>query len=52
MVVYFAGGALGSTVGAWAWHAAGWRGVCTAGALFAALAAVVWATIGRRAGRQ
>jgi predicted MFS family arabinose efflux permease len=49
MVIYFAGGALGSTVGAWAWHVAGWRGVCAAGALFAALAAGVWATVGRRA---
>ncbi|BDG01239.1 MFS transporter [Anaeromyxobacter oryzae] len=48
MVTYFAGGALGSTAGAWAWNAAGWPGVCAAGAAFSALSLVVWAAVGRR----
>ena len=34
MVSYFAGGALGTAAGAWAWGLAGWAGACTAGALF------------------
>jgi predicted MFS family arabinose efflux permease len=38
MVCYFIGGALGSSVGAVAWRAIGWTGVCIAGFLFAALA--------------
>jgi predicted MFS family arabinose efflux permease len=34
MVVFFIGGAAGTTVGALAWEAARWNGVCFAGALF------------------
>jgi predicted MFS family arabinose efflux permease len=34
MVVFFIGGAAGTTVGALAWELAGWKGVCFAGALF------------------
>jgi predicted MFS family arabinose efflux permease len=47
MVTYFAGGALGSTVGAFAWNAAGWPGVCAAGALFSGIALAVWAAVAR-----
>ncbi len=43
MVVYFAGGALGTWVGAWAWTAGGWPGVCAAGAAFVAAALAIWA---------
>ncbi|MGG1944106.1 MFS transporter [Trinickia sp. NRRL B-1857] len=39
MVCYFIGGASGSAVGAYAWRAFGWTGVCAAGVLFACLAA-------------
>jgi predicted MFS family arabinose efflux permease len=38
MVCYFIGGAAGSAVGAVAWHAFGWTGVCGAGLIFAAIA--------------
>jgi predicted MFS family arabinose efflux permease len=38
MVTYFVGGALGSTLGAWAWSAFGWSGVCTVGIAFSAAA--------------
>jgi predicted MFS family arabinose efflux permease len=38
MVSYFAGGAMGSMVGAHAWSAYGWPGVCVTGMGFAALA--------------
>ncbi|MFT4436537.1 MFS transporter [Caballeronia sp. 15715] len=31
MVFTFSGGALGTTLGSWAWTTAGWRGVCCAG---------------------
>ncbi|WP_242343725.1 MFS transporter [Anaeromyxobacter terrae] len=48
MVTYFAGGAAGSTAGAWAWSAGGWSAVCAAGAVFSALAIVAWATVGHR----
>ena len=34
MVVFFIGGALGTTLGALAWEAARWKGVCLAGASF------------------
>jgi predicted MFS family arabinose efflux permease len=34
MVVFFIGGAVGTAVGAWAWEAARWNGVCLAGASF------------------
>lgn len=37
MVLYFAGGAAGSTLGAWAWSAYGWTGVSILGAILAAL---------------
>jgi predicted MFS family arabinose efflux permease len=33
MVVFFVGGAAGTTLGAWAWEVARWNGVCVAGAL-------------------
>lgn len=39
MVCYFIGGATGSAVGAYAWRAFGWLGVCGAGVLFAFAAA-------------
>jgi predicted MFS family arabinose efflux permease len=41
MFCYFIGGALGSYLGAWCWHVAGWWGVCGFGtsALFLAIAA-------------
>jgi len=42
MVSYFAGGALGSTAGAWAWDLAGWTGVCLAGGLMSAAGLVVF----------
>src|SRR5277367_3844975 len=50
MFCYFIGGALGSYLGAWCWHVAGWWGVCGFGtsALFLAIAAEF--TYGRRAG--
>ncbi len=43
MVSYFAGGAVGTAVGTWAWTGRGWAGVCTAGAGFLAAALGVWA---------
>jgi predicted MFS family arabinose efflux permease len=39
VVFYFAGGALGSGLGAYAWRVAGWTGVCVVGLLFSLLAA-------------
>ncbi len=42
MSTYFAGGALGSAIGAVAWHAARWNGVCLAGAALNATALVVF----------
>jgi len=38
MVCYFIGGAAGSAIGALAWHAFGWIGVCGAGLIFATIA--------------
>lgn len=38
MVVYFIGGALGSSAGVGAWRAFGWMGVCVAGLMFTAVA--------------
>lgn len=35
VVMYFAGGAIGSAVGTWVYHWAGWVGVCILGSLFA-----------------
>lgn len=49
MVTYFAGGALGTAVGTWAWTARGWGGVCAAGAAFLAAALALWALGLRRA---
>lgn len=43
MVTYFAGGALGTAVGTWAWAAYRWAGVCGAGATFLGAALVLWA---------
>jgi hypothetical protein len=42
MVSYFIGGAMGSALGNFGWHVAGWAGVCTAGVvvLLPALAVV------------
>jgi hypothetical protein len=56
MVTYFAGGALGTAAGTWAWAGHGWAGVCATGAAFLVLALAVWAVPrrapepGRRAG--
>ena len=47
MVSYFTGGAVGSVLGAAAWEAAGWTGVCGVGALTIAAACGVLA-LGRR----
>lgn len=47
MVTYFIGGALGSVVGAAAWDAAGWKGVCLVG--FGTLALALLQYLGRRA---
>jgi predicted MFS family arabinose efflux permease len=43
MVTYFAGGALGTAVGTWAWTGYRWPGTCAAGAGFLAAALAVWA---------
>lgn len=37
MTGYFAGGALGTTAGSYAWKHYGWTGVCILGLIFAAL---------------
>jgi predicted MFS family arabinose efflux permease len=37
MVSYFVGGALGSTLGAWAWGTFAWSGVCFVGVMFGAM---------------
>jgi len=42
MVTYFAGGALGTAAGTWAWAGHGWPGVCATGAAFLVLALVLW----------
>ena len=42
MSCYFAGGALGSLVSAFAYSRAGWSGVALAGAAFSALCLLVW----------
>jgi predicted MFS family arabinose efflux permease len=42
MVTYFAGGALGTALGTWAWTAFRWPGVCAAGAGFATLGLARW----------
>lgn len=48
MVCYFIGGGLGSYLGAIAWHAAGWWGVCAFGALMPTLGLAVEAMHGRQ----
>lgn len=47
MVCYFIGGAIGSSAGVAAWHAAGWTGVSAVGLLFAALAGWIHHRSGR-----
>ncbi|MNG03361.1 Major Facilitator Superfamily protein [compost metagenome] len=42
MVTTFAGGALGSTVGSYAWHIWGWSGVCLAGGGAVLFSFAVW----------
>jgi sugar phosphate permease len=37
MTGYFAGGALGTTAGSYAWKHFGWSGVCILGLIFAVL---------------
>src|ERR1700722_14953030 len=49
MFCYFIGGALGSYLGAWGWHVAGWGGVCSFGATAIFLAMIVEFAYGRRA---
>lgn len=48
MVTYFAGGALGTAAGTWAWAGHGWPGVCLAGAGFVAAGLAVWILAARR----
>ncbi|MDP9292674.1 MAG: MFS transporter [Verrucomicrobiota bacterium] len=48
MFCYFIGGGVGSYLGAWLWHAAGWTGVCTLGGGFLTLALVAEAIAARR----
>ncbi len=47
MTCYFVGGSTGSALGAWAWGAAGWPGVCAVGAGGALIALVVFAATRR-----
>ncbi|CAM3176465.1 MFS transporter [Paenibacillus lupini] len=42
MVTTFLGGAIGSSVGSYAWHIAGWTGVCFAGGIVGLLSFSVW----------
>jgi predicted MFS family arabinose efflux permease len=51
MFCYFIGGGLGSYLGAWCWHVAGWWGVCGFGTTTLFLAIVAEFTYGRRAGK-
>jgi hypothetical protein len=48
MFCYFIGGALGSYLGAWCWHVAGWWGVCGFGTMALVLAIAAEFTYGRR----
>lgn len=49
MVTFFAGGSIGSALGAWAWGAGGWAAVCAVSLAGVALAGLVFALrIGRR----
>jgi predicted MFS family arabinose efflux permease len=52
MTSYFIGGALGSTLGAFAWSFDGWSGVCMAGAALLLLALIAFAFTGRRTGNK
>jgi predicted MFS family arabinose efflux permease len=47
MVSYFAGGAAGSAIGAYAWSAWRWAGVCAAGLAMCALALLIFAVTAR-----
>jgi predicted MFS family arabinose efflux permease len=49
MFCYFVGGAIGSYLGAWGWHVAGWWGVCGFGATAIIFAIVAESAYGRRA---
>jgi predicted MFS family arabinose efflux permease len=49
MFCYFVGGGLGSFLGAWGWHFAGWWGVCGFGAAVLFLAVVTESIYARRA---
>lgn len=42
MVMYFVGGALGSSLGAWSWSVAGWSGVCLTGLTFLVTALAIF----------
>lgn len=46
MTTYFIGGSLGTFCAGQGWHLAGWTGICTVGALFAAISLAI--TIARR----
>lgn len=48
MTCYFVGGSVGSALGAWAWSAFGWPGVCGTGAAFGLVALAVFAATARR----
>jgi predicted MFS family arabinose efflux permease len=48
MFTYFAGGAIGTALGAWAWESAGWTGVCAVGALMPLAALLLSPRFGRR----
>jgi predicted MFS family arabinose efflux permease len=43
MVSTFAGGALGSTLGSYAWQHWGWSGVCWSGGILVTAALAIWA---------
>ena len=48
MVCYFVGGALGSFLGTWAWHRAGWIGVCGTAILVSIIALTFYQLNARR----
>jgi predicted MFS family arabinose efflux permease len=52
MFCYFIGGALGSYLGAWGWHVAGWWGVCGFGMTALILAIAAEFAYGRKAAVQ
>jgi predicted MFS family arabinose efflux permease len=47
MASYFAGGALGSAIGVFAWSSAGWRAVSIAGGALALIALALFAALRR-----